>query len=121
MAKTGFGKLLRSRREAADQSMGALARHLGVSVSYLSDVERGHRAPLVADKIKKAAVFLNTDERPLLAAAAEVRGAFQLDVTAVSQEHRQVGAMLARQWASLSENQLEGIRELLGEEDGNGL
>lgn len=117
MAKNGFGKLLRDCREAAEKSMGALARHLGVSVPYLSDVERGNRPPLVDERIANAAAFLNVDPKPLLKAAAETRGAFQLDAARVSPEHRQVGAMLARQWGAIPDDKLEQIRELLAAEE----
>ena len=116
MAKNGFGKLLREAREGAERSMGALARHLGVSVSYISDVERGNRQPLVDDRITAAAEFLGVDPRPLLKAAAETRGAFHLD-TQVSPQHRQVGAMLARQWGAIPDDKLAQIKELLEEED----
>jgi transcriptional regulator with XRE-family HTH domain len=36
-----FGKQLRRLRETAKKSMGDLARHLGTSVTFVSDVERG--------------------------------------------------------------------------------
>lgn len=117
MAKNGFGKLLREAREAAERSMGALARHLGVSVPYLSDVERGNRQPLTDERIRTAAAFLGVDSRPLLKAAAETRGAFQLDAAQVNPQHRQVGAMLARQWGAISDDKLAQIRELLESEE----
>lgn len=40
-----FGEALRSYREAAGKTLAELAKPLGVSIPYLSDVERGKRAP----------------------------------------------------------------------------
>ena len=37
------GKYIRERREAAGVSQGHVAREMGLSVPYLSDVERGNR------------------------------------------------------------------------------
>jgi transcriptional regulator with XRE-family HTH domain len=111
-----FGALLRELRETADLSMGALARHLGVSVPYLSDVERGHRPPLVDEKIHRAAAVLRVDPAGLLKAAGETRGAFQLDVANVSGRALEVGAMLARQWPAMSEKKLERLQQVLDEE-----
>lgn len=115
MAKK-FGWLLRDVRERANISMGALARHLTVSVPYLSDVERGNRPPLVDEKIMRTAAFLNVPAEPLLRAAAETRGAFQLDAAMVSGPKRQVGAMLARQWGEMSDEKAKRIMKLLEEE-----
>lgn len=78
---TRFGELLRKLRMDANRSLGELARHLGVSVVYLSDVERGRRAPLAFPKIIETATFLNVRPLPLFKAAAQHRGSFDLDVT----------------------------------------
>src|SRR5579862_4598867 len=77
---TVFGELLRDLRFKAGYSVGALARHLGCSTPYVSDVERGRRGPFDENKIRKAASFLNADPDPLLRAALETRGAIRLDI-----------------------------------------
>jgi len=109
-----FGKLLRSLREAAGISMGALARHLEVSVTYLSDVERGTRAPLTSERIEKAANLLNLPPakvRELDAAAGEARGYFELGIT--SPTSREVGATLMRGWPRFQDEEFEQIKQLL--------
>lgn len=78
---TRFGELLRKVRVDAQRSLGEVARHLGVSVVYLSDVERGRRGPLSLQKIIDAASFLGVRPLPLLKSAAQHRGSFDLDVT----------------------------------------
>jgi transcriptional regulator with XRE-family HTH domain len=117
-----FGRVLRNMREQKKATMGELARHLGVSVSYLSDVERGFRPPLVDEKIMRTATFLEVQPDGLLREAAEARGAFQLDAARVTPSARHVGAMLARQWAEMSPEKLNRIQKVLednGEEGGD--
>lgn len=115
-----FGRLLRRLREDAGKSMGQLARHLEVSVTFISDVERGTRAPLTKSKILNAAQFLHIDPDPLLAAAAEYHGAIELALTEhTTRKAREVGAALMRGWEELSEEQLEGIERVLGKKGGS--
>ncbi len=111
-----FGRLLRSLREAAGVSMGALARYLEVSVTYISDVERGTRAPLTSERIKKAAEVLKLSSaqiRELDGAAAEVRGFFELGIT--SPVAREVGATLMRGWPSYTDEEFQKLKDLLAE------
>jgi transcriptional regulator with XRE-family HTH domain len=93
--------------------MGDLARHLVVSVPYISDVERGYRPPLTEERIRDVAQLLSTDPKPLLEAAAECRSQFRLDATAVSSMARQVGAALERRWEDLSEDELRKIERII--------
>lgn len=109
-----FGRILRHHREKAEKSMGELARHLGVSVPYLSDVERGNRLPLTKERIYKTAELLDLNPEILLTVAAQSRGAFELDATEVSQKAREVGAALMRGWSDLSEEDLEKIHQIVG-------
>lgn len=118
--KTTFGKLLRQLREDAKVSMGALARHLGVSVAYLSDVERSNRAPLTHDRICRAAEFLTVKAEPLLEAAAESRGFYELPAVELSPAGREVGATLMRGWPTYTDKEFEKIARLLQEIDAMG-
>jgi transcriptional regulator with XRE-family HTH domain len=110
-----FGKLMRESRTNAGKSMGETARELNVSVSYVSDVERAARAPLVKEKILVAARFFGVDPDLLLRAAAESRGTFELDAN-VNPKAQEVGAALTRKWTDLSDAQLERISRIVGED-----
>lgn len=46
------GRWLREQREAADLTLREVARRLGVSAAYLSDVERGNRRCRIAFAVK---------------------------------------------------------------------
>jgi len=109
----GFGDLLRNTRKKAGKSMLDLAQHLGVSVVFISDVERGNRAPFTSDKILKVAELLEVDPEPLLQVAAETRGTFELDATQVSGKAREVGAVLMRGWTELNERDLDLIAQIV--------
>jgi transcriptional regulator with XRE-family HTH domain len=67
-------------RLEAKRSLGELARHLEVSIVYVSDIERDRRSPLSLAKIIQASKFLNARPDKLLRAAAESKGTFDLDV-----------------------------------------
>lgn len=95
--------------------MGELARHLDVNVSYVSDVERGIRAPFTKENILKAAAFLGFDSTPLLASGAASRGVFELDASAVTEQARHVGAALMRGWPDLTDEQLQRIGIIIEE------
>ena len=60
-----FGELLAALREEQDFTLRELARQLGVSAPFLSDVEKNRSAPLTKDRLDKVAeiLHLNTDEK----------------------------------------------------------
>jgi len=107
-----FGEMLKTARKNAQKTLGEVARHIGVSVSYLSDIELGHRAP-PTDKIVKLSDFLGADAEVMLALAASKRGAFELAADQERPRAMQVAAALARRWDGLSEQELDNIEEIL--------
>ena len=97
-----FGRIVRSARKKLGMTMGDLARELGFSVSYVSDVERGLRAPWTDKKVLQLAMLLEYPPVALMSAAAKERGAFELDAN-VSDSGRSVGAYLAREWSEMTD------------------
>jgi transcriptional regulator with XRE-family HTH domain len=115
-----FGDLLRKERRKADKTLGDIARLLGVSAVFLSDVERGNRKPLNNDRILKIARFLEGNPLPLMEAADRERGFIEYDIRkARPLEADVVGGLvagLAR--GGVSDDQLHNIQRILnGEED----
>ncbi len=53
-----FGTMLRRLRNASHKTITSVARSLSVSIAYLSDVERGQRAPLTLERINALACVL---------------------------------------------------------------
>jgi transcriptional regulator with XRE-family HTH domain len=76
-----FGELLRDARRKAGKTLGDVARLLGISVVYLSDVERGNRKPFGRDRVLAIAEFLQTNPGELLRAASRERGFIEYDIT----------------------------------------
>jgi transcriptional regulator with XRE-family HTH domain len=94
--RRAFGERLRALRKKADKTLGDVAEILGVSVVYMSDVERGNRPPLRHDLIDKVAVVLCGDAGELHRLAAEVRGAFELRTDRMPERAKEFVAGLAR-------------------------
>lgn len=72
-----FGKLLRQTR--GDISASELARRIGVSPQYWSDVERGRRGPFDKDMTERVATLLSVDAEPLLVAREHDMGGWWID------------------------------------------
>ena len=110
-----FGDTLRKTRQKAKRTLGDVARMLGVSVVYVSDVERGNRRPFGNERILKVARFLEADPAPLIAAADVEKGVIEYAISkAKPLEARVVGDLvsgLAR--GGVTDDQLERIRTIL--------
>lgn len=115
-----FGDLLRKKRREAGKTLGDLHRLLGISVVYLSDVERGNRKPLSNDRILKIAEYFGQDATDLIEAADWERGVIEYDIkNARPLEADVVGGLvsgLAR--GGISDEQLLTIQEILKKKDG---
>jgi len=112
-----FGNLLRKLRREADKTLGDVARLLGVSVVYVSDVERGNRKPLNNERIVRVANFLGEDPAALIEAADWERGFIDYDIRkARPLEADVVGGLvagLAR--GGVTDEQLQNIKSILKE------
>jgi transcriptional regulator with XRE-family HTH domain len=114
-----FGDLLRKQRRKAEKTLGDIADLLGLSVVFVSDVERGNREPFTNDRIVKIAAYLNVDPTPLMEAADRERGFIEYDIRkARPLEADVVGGLvagLAR--GGVSDEQLHKIRDVLNGDD----
>lgn len=54
-----FGEFLTSKREEKDFTLRELARKLGVSAPFLSDVEKNRTAPFTKERLDRVAEVLN--------------------------------------------------------------
>ncbi|MDR2489737.1 MAG: helix-turn-helix domain-containing protein [Desulfovibrio sp.] len=93
-----FGDLLRSMREQAGKTLKDLAGHMGWSIVYLSDIERGKRNPPNVGDVKKMAVALGIEAATLLDAANRQRNRVELNIglsrTIATQKNRPTGLRL---------------------------
>jgi transcriptional regulator with XRE-family HTH domain len=110
-----FGELFREERKRSGKTMGDLARQLSISVTFLSDVERGTRPPLAPERIRRAAELMGTTAtslQSLLRAAQSEQGAISLPLPA-SDVGREAGAALQRQWANLDDDAFATIMNVI--------
>ena len=114
-----FGNALRRQRRDAEKTLGDVARLLGLSVVYVSDVERSNRRPFSNERILRIAEFIEADPAPLIAAADADRGVIEYDITkAKPLEASVVGDLvsgLAR--GGVTDDQLQKIKKILKDSD----
>ncbi|MCD7801904.1 MAG: helix-turn-helix domain-containing protein [Clostridiales bacterium] len=92
-----FGEMLTMLREQRDVTLRELARGIGVSAPFLSDVEKGRRSALTAERIEKVVtvLHLNTDEKTALYnAAGKQKNSIPPDLPDYIMEHEYVSAAL---------------------------
>jgi len=107
-----FGSQFREARSAAGKTLGETARHLSLSITYLSDVERAARPPLSTDRIIAACQLFEIDPSPLLRAAATQQGDFRLSATGLSDKGRYAMAALQRGLPEFDDDFFEQLIQL---------
>lgn len=117
--RNDFGIFLRRRRVEAKVSLNKLARAIGISPVYLSEVERGVRGPLDRKYWPTLLTNLpNVSEVELEQFAARSRPV-QLDLASAPPQYRNLGLVLARRidQRDLTESQMQELMRLLEDED----
>lgn len=115
-----FGDLLRRLRRKADKTLGDVARELGISAVYLSDVERGNRKPFTTERLVKMASFLDIEPKLLIDAADIEKGVIEYDIRRASPLQADVvgGLVAGLARGGVSDEQLERVRTILNEQRG---
>lgn len=110
-----FGQLLRKARREEGKTLGELARALGISVVYLSDVERGNRKPFAKKRILNVADLLKRGPEELLRAADFERGFIEYDIAGAKPLEADVvtGLVAGLARGGLSEGQLLDIQGII--------
>lgn len=111
-----FGARVRKVRERAKKSMSDLAEAMGISVVYVSDIERSRRNPPVGEKLLKLANFLNLDLKEVEEWAHKERKRVELDLDARPGPPAEAALMLARRWDTLSDSDASKIMNILTKE-----
>ena len=112
---TELGKLLRKIRIARQELLRDMARTIGVSVDYLSDVDTGKRnAPIAwCNKIIQA-YHLNSDEvAQLRTAFDESQDELRISLQQISAQQRSTAISFAKALEGLSDEQLEKIMKVV--------
>lgn len=89
-----FGEVIRSIRMERHRSLQQVADRLGISVSYLSDVERGRRGVLNLDAVLIVAEFLQVD--PVIIVMAAISTTNVANIRLPEDTHHELQQALAR-------------------------
>ena len=106
-----FGERIREARNAKGLSITALAEHLGVTKVYVSDVERGRRAPFSLARIKQVSDALDCDPFDLYLLAVRSRGHVVLPTAEVSKEQSRLAAVLSYRWSDFDN---DAVNKMIG-------
>ncbi len=92
-----FGVYLATKREERDITLREMARQLGVSAAFLSDVEKDRTAPLTKERLDKVAEVLNlndTDKAEMYDLVGRQRNCVAPDIPEYIIKRQYVGAAL---------------------------
>jgi len=120
MSRTPFGKFIRDRRNEVGLTLEELSKAIGVSVPYLSEIEKGGRKPFAINKddaYVRLATALKMDRGQIEEAALLERGELPEKV-ADSDDLREVALSLYRRSnqpkaVPLTAKELAKIKQLL--------
>lgn len=104
-----FGKTFRELREAARVTLRAVAKHMGWSPAYVSDIERGRRTPPTNQNITKMAKAINVEPRPLIILAETERSA-KVILYSETIDQKETALTLSKAWPHLTKQDLQDIK-----------
>lgn len=92
-------------------TLGDVAKHLGCTISFVSDVEHGRRNAFEARQIIQLGELFRIDPGPLLAEAAKSRGSVK--ISSRREDVLEMAAGLARMLADDDTDNLAAVRNFL--------
>ena len=116
-----FGKQMRKYRIDYTYTLGKLADKLSISTSYVSAIENGKRS-VPAEILNKLVVLFKLskeDEVEFRELATEHADSVKINLDKVSREQRGLAFAFARKIESLTDEEIQGIKFLLGDEEAN--
>lgn len=106
----GYGELVREARRGQDITLDTLAKRMGLSVSYLSDIERGRRPPLATQATMELEVALSLLDHRLLDARAQHMERSTLPL-GLRPDQDEAALHLGRVWQHLSPEAVKRVLE----------
>ena len=107
-----YGELTRREREKKDYGLRQFAKLIGVSATYLSQIERDELPPPAEERVLKTAELLGLDKDELLARAGRVAS----ELEEIIREKPKATADLLRRIKKLSVGELDRLNRTLGKE-----
>ena len=106
-----FGKAVRVARKGVGMTISEVARRLGVTKVYVSDVELGRRAPFTRERIDQIAEILDADPLELYVLAVRSRGHVKFHTEEITLKQNRLAAVLSYRWSELSD---DDVTRLMG-------
>lgn len=110
-----FGSYLKKLRTENGMTQEEIAKLLDISIAYVSDVERGSRAPFCDRDCRKLAKEFGVNQDEFLEIAHKSRPNYVLDGRNVSDTKRTLGARLGEAWDDLDDRKANAILAILAE------
>ena len=107
---TTYGEYLRKLRTDRGLRLKDIADEVKCTVAYVSDIERGTRAPFCDEDVITIAKFLKVDSLAMLEVAHRSKNRFVLEGKHLSADKRELAAKLVDAWDDMDD---DTARELL--------
>jgi transcriptional regulator with XRE-family HTH domain len=111
-----FGQLLRHTREERGLTLREFAKSLGVSPSYISDVELGHRKTPSMEKLKRIADILNCDLEEMIWTRTIDDGKVTLAFKPEPSIKAELALLLEAQWDNMDSEKISLLTDMLAGE-----
>lgn len=114
---TKFGARAKELRVRAGKTLREVADHLGVKVSYLSDVEHGRKKPFTPDVLNKFVGMIECGADDLQRLAAKERDSIEIPLMKGAGKVNELAFALARSIDSgMDEAQVDAMLDMLKKE-----
>ena len=113
-----FGQMLKEIRVGQRITYRTLAQHLGISMGYLCDIERGRKSPPNLDMVSKIEIFFKLKPgSPLTTAAKKEREKSPGNLFEKIKTMPNAATILARLNDDFTDSEMEKITKILGEKN----
>jgi transcriptional regulator with XRE-family HTH domain len=103
-----FGEALKEARQKAKKTLRETSSHVGLSVSYMSDIEQGRKTAPDLETVRKLQDFLRVKDDTLLILASEARTKRPTEIVQHLHNRPRLSVLLARA-RNLSDEELEEL------------
>lgn len=103
-----FGEALKEARQNAKKTLRETSSYVGLSVSYMSDIEQGRKTAPDLETVRKLQDFLRVKDDTLLILASEARTKRPTEIVQHIQNRPRLSVLLARA-RNLSDEELEDL------------
>jgi transcriptional regulator with XRE-family HTH domain len=103
-----FGEALKDARQKAKKTLRETGAYVGLSVSYMSDIEQGRKSPPDLETVRQLQEFLRVKDGRLVLLASEARTTRPTEIVQHIQNRPRLSVLLARA-RNLSDEELEEL------------